>query len=312
MLPMARWVKESLKSIHRSSVNVTRGVFHCTSPSFFLLFSKFFPDSDFWAEFCYDYGLGKKIFKPGGMEVVRRDIYRWEREDPDSPIAGPGAFSPEDLGIEKKWLQLARIDPEQFSHFFDKYHDRILSYVFWRTDDLDVAADITDTVFAMAWQKLNQFRWQGYSFGAWLFRLARGETANVLRKRNRRLEVEFQPGRDDELDENSPDRVLETATDERLLRQCLQRLDDMRHEVFVLHYWVGLSTGQVAVVLKMPEGTVCSNLDRGRRQLLKCLQEHGLERGLSPQGQQMVQESLRSQSGLRVVNGEAENRDAED
>lgn len=246
------------------------------------------------------------------MNLVPRDIYRWDSQDPEPHEPGPGAFTADDLVIEKKWLQLAKVDPEQFAYFFDKYHDRILAYVFWRTNDLDLAADITDTVFAVAWQKLGKFRWQGYSFGAWLFQLARGETANALRKQDRRQEVEFQPGQDDPLDEDSPERLLKQETDEQLLQLCLQQLDDLRHDVFVLHYWVGMSTAQVAVVLKVPEGTVCSNLDRGRRQLLKCLQENGVQRGFSLQGQRMVQESLRNQSGLHMVGGEAKDDDAED
>lgn len=185
------------------------------------------------------------------------DIYNWDEErdaraeeSRDEEPFDPG--SSEELVIEKKRLQLVWIDPEKFAYFFDKYHDRINAFAYWRTGDADLAADITNTVFALAWQKLGRFRWQGYTFGAWLFQLARGELANALRKRKRRKEEEFIPERDEPLHEESPDHVLSRQADSELVQVCLGQLDEARHEVFVLHYWVGLTTSQIATVMKIP------------------------------------------------------------
>lgn len=232
------------------------------------------------------------------------DIYNWdekrntvEGESSDFESFAPG--SADDLVIEKKWLQLARIDPEQFRYFFDKYHDRINAFAFWRTGNADLAADITNTVFAVAWQKLGRFRWQGYSFGAWLFQLARGEIANALRKRQRRQEVQFIPDRDDVRHEDSPDRILSRQEDGEMIRRGVGQLDEMRQEVFVLHYWVGLTADQVATVLKMPKGTVTSHLKRGRKQLLDFLSDHGDDRALALQNATKAQ--ILEDADLRLV-----------
>jgi RNA polymerase sigma-70 factor (ECF subfamily) len=244
------------------------------------------------------------------------DIYNWDedpdRHNPDSlgaegtaPVADsttePGAISTEDLVIEKKWLQLTRIDPEKFEFFFDKYHDRILAYAYWKTGDQDLAADITNTVFARAWQKLGRFQWQSYSFGAWLFQLAWGETANVLRLRKRHREVDYRPDHDQRHSPDCPEQQLEIAGRDDLVRACLAQLDEVRRDIFILHYWVGMTTAQVAVVLKMPEGTVVSHLRRGRQQLLKLMQDSGHMDAVSP-GERMAMRRQRAEDAdLKVV-----------
>lgn len=232
------------------------------------------------------------------------DIYNWdeERDTRAEESRGEEHFEPgisEDLAIEKKRLQLVWIDPEKFTYFFDKYHDRINAFAYWRTGDADLAADITNTVFALAWQKLGRFRWQGYTFGAWLFQLARGEIANALRKRQRRKEVKFIPERDEPLHEESPDLILSRRTDSELVQVCLGQLDETRHEVFVLHYWVGLTTAQVATVMKIPRGTVTSHLKRGRKRLLDALGELGDERAVAFQN--AVKAQVLEDADLRLL-----------
>ena len=236
------------------------------------------------------------------------DIYNNEAKvagnsQPSTPEESPtDAFPPgsaEDLEIEKKWLLLARIDPEKFEFFFDKYHDRIFHFAFWRTGDEELAADITNTVFAVAWQKLSKFRWQGYTFGAWLFQLARGEIANALRKRRNWREQEFQAGEDDRPDGETPEKILEQKSDQDLINNCLDRMNKVRHEIFVLHYWVGLRTNQVATVMKIPPSTVRSHLRRGRRELLDCLA--GNQDGLSDGMRGILRQLLLEDRELHLV-----------
>ena len=68
----------------------------------------------------------------------------------------------------------AAVDPDAFDRFYDKYHDRIFAFAYWRTGDEDAATDVTAETFLTAWEKRGRFRWQGYTFGAWLFQIARG------------------------------------------------------------------------------------------------------------------------------------------
>ena len=211
-----------------------------------------------------------------------------------------------DLDIEKKWLQLVKIDPERFSYFFDKYHDRIFKFLYWKTSEHDLAAELTDEVFSLAWRNINRFTWQGYSFGAWLFQIARGCLSHEIRRRKVRKETPFDPEIHGQVEEGTPEQEFRKERDRALVRMCLEKLSGERHDVFVLHYWMGMTVDEVALVLKRPRGTVCSHLSRGRQTMLRYLEEHGLEFGLSRKAQQTVQKQLREDSGLKLIDGDVE------
>lgn len=235
-----------------------------------------------------------------------RDIYYRDDERETGP---PGhqaedhhAFDPDlaqELEIEKKWLLTARIDPEQFTFFFDKYHDRIYSYAFWVLGNADDAADLTNQTFTLAWQKLGRFRWQGYTFGAWLFQLARNEIRNHQRRESYRQTEEYFEDTDSRVVSENPEVVLASKTEQQVLRVCLARLHPVRYEVFVLFYWVGLDAHQIATVTKMAHSTVRSHLKRGREQLVQYLKEH--EKQLGPQWRKAMQEQLMAHSKLRLL-----------
>lgn len=86
---------------------------------------------------------------------------------------GPPGLSSEGLELEKKWLQLVRVDSDAFWVFFERYHDHLLGYLEWRTGDPEIAQDLTQEVFIYAVEHLDRFNWQGRSFGVWLFHIAR-------------------------------------------------------------------------------------------------------------------------------------------
>lgn len=238
-------------------------------------------------------------------------FYHWDRRE-EVAETGPGqpverGQAPRDAGdaldIEKRRLQLARIDPEEFSYFFDKYHDRIFRYVYWKVGDHDQAADLTLETFSTAWRKIARFTWQGYSFGAWLFQIARGIVGHEIRRRGVRRETPFDLDLHEAGHERTPEAEYQEEEDREVIRSCLARLPADRYEVFILYYWLGMTVREVALVMKLPVGTVSSHLRRGRATLRGYLEEHALEQGLSPGVLEIVQNGTREDTGLHLVDG---------
>ncbi len=217
------------------------------------------------------------------------------------PDDSSGVAHAEDLEIEKKRLQLVGLNPDKFDYFFDKYFDRIFNYAFWKTGDHDTAADVSNETFLIAWERRGQFRWQGYSFGAWLFQIARSVVSHQQRKLQTRGETEYIPERHAELDETTPADVLEHKHDQELVRLCLKRLAPDPYEVIILHHFVGMTHRQITLVTKMPLGTVNSHLRRGKNALRQCLEEHGADNGLSEATQRIVRQAAIEDSELSMV-----------
>ena len=61
------------------------------------------------------------------------------------------------------------------------------------------------------------------------------------------------------------------------LKECLLRLDERERIPILLYYLEGFDTGQIAAVLRIPQGTVKSRLHRGREQLRTICREEVFE-----------------------------------
>lgn len=194
-----------------------------------------------------------------------------------------------ELDIEKKWLHLSRIDPEKFTFFYRKYYDPIFRFVFVEIMDQETAQDVTNEVFSEALDNLNRFSWQGCSFGAWLFRIAYHRRQRVLRKRSARDHEVWEAEQDGRVEPVRADDGVLDREERRLLQECLATLSEVRQQIFRAHYWAGLKVREIAIVTEMSEPAVKAHLQRGRRELLRCLLQRGLERGLSADKMKIVE-----------------------
>ncbi|MGD9548819.1 MAG: RNA polymerase sigma factor [Candidatus Krumholzibacteriia bacterium] len=222
---------------------------------------------------------------------------------PSSEVASRGGISGPDLEIEKKWLQLVRIDQEQFTLFFDKYHDRIFDFIYLKIEDHDTAADLTGEVFTVAWKRINRFTWQGYSFGAWLFQIARGVLKHEFRRRRRNWTIAFDPDEHGPATGRTPEMDMVAGQDAALVRSSLRRLSPERQDIFILHYWMDFTVKQIGMVMRMPEGTVTSHLSRGRKIILDHLLSRDLVEGLSPDAVAAFRRAAGEETGFRVLDG---------
>lgn len=251
--------------------------------------------------------------------MATQGFYKWTTEGDaaggsvsnDAPSSPNTSFDPEklseaqtralDLDIEKKRLQLVGVDPEKFDYFFDKYYDRVFEYAYWSTADHDQAADVAGEVFARAWERRRQFRWQGYSFGAWLFQIARSVISHQHRHHNVRQETAYVPAEHDGVDHETPADVLDAKSDQELVRLCLEKLTARQYEAIVMQQFMGMTARQIALVTETAEGTVHNHLRRGKKAMRRCLTEHGAANGLSEAAQRIVRQAAIEDSGLNVV-----------
>jgi RNA polymerase sigma-70 factor (ECF subfamily) len=95
----------------------------------------------------------------------------------------------------------------------------------------------------------------------WVIRILINECHNIQRKNKRELPL-------DEL----PERAAPAGADYEL-HDALFSLDEALRLPLLLHYIKGFSTGEIAKILRCPQGTVKSRLLRGRQALRKILTE---------------------------------------
>jgi RNA polymerase sigma-70 factor (ECF subfamily) len=141
------------------------------------------------------------------------------------------------------------------------------------------AQDLTQEVFLRIFKTLKTFRAGEGSFVVWLTRLTR----NLLIDHYRRSRLDRAT---DSIEEQLP--VLEEKTNlaaradgmlagreaSELLQHALDKLSPELRETVILRDLEELEYKEIAEVLKVPEGTVKSRLNRGRAELARILRRH--------------------------------------
>lgn len=123
--------------------------------------------------------------------------------------------------------------------------------------------DAVSQAILHAWEKLGSLRQQQY-FDTWLIRILIRECIAIERKQARILPVASLP------EHPAPD----TMTDAQLaLKDALNALPEKLRIVMVLHYMEGFGVAEIAQILRISNGAVCSRLSRGRDQMRAWLKE---------------------------------------
>ena len=70
---------------------------------------------------------------------------------------------------------------------------------------------------------------------------------------------------------------MEAARRQTAVLECVNELPEVYQAALRLHYWMGASVSEIAVMLDSPENTVKSYLHRARRLLQAMLAERGFD-----------------------------------
>ncbi|MEZ5014278.1 MAG: sigma-70 family RNA polymerase sigma factor [Chitinophagales bacterium] len=82
---------------------------------------------------------------------------------------------------EKEHILAAQKDPQAFRYFYEKYFKEMFRYIYRKTDDESVTADLTQQVFLKAMQHIGKFELRGIPFSSWLYRIASNEVLQYFR-----------------------------------------------------------------------------------------------------------------------------------
>ncbi len=145
-------------------------------------------------------------------------------------------------------------DQEAFTQLYEKYFDKIYRYVSLKVGDRMEAEDITQQVFLKAIKSISSFRWKGFPFSSWLFRIAHNQVVDYLRKKTKRETVAL----DDTLlaSDDDPQLAFERKLDIEQLALATKKLTRAQQEVISLRFAGDLPIAQVAKVMGRSEGAV--------------------------------------------------------
>lgn len=140
------------------------------------------------------------------------------------------------------------------------YGTQVLRMCYLYLKDHALAQDASQTAFIKAWQALHTLR-DASTERAWLMRIAVNTCKTILRSREHRLYTQSP-----DLDELPIAAPEDASIDDTVLRTVLA-LPEKYREVVTLFYYQGLTSPEIARVLRVPQATVLTRLNRARKLL---------------------------------------------
>jgi RNA polymerase sigma-70 factor (ECF subfamily) len=175
-------------------------------------------------------------------------------------------------------------DAAAWEEIVQRYHRRIYNICYRFAGSSDDAQDLTQEVFIKMYRTLNSYDVDRGAFMTWVTTMTRNLLVDHFRKtRQERMTDSLDTTSSDHEDamplgEQIPDRG--PAADSRvqsreagdIVHRALQKLSPELREAVILRDLQDMDYREIATVLRVPEGTVKSRINRGRAELGRLLQ----------------------------------------
>ncbi|WP_152815594.1 RNA polymerase sigma factor [Georgenia subflava] len=141
---------------------------------------------------------------------------------------------------------------------YNQHAGTVYRYVYRRVLDRQVADELTNDVFRIAWQNLRKARSVDLP---WLIGTAKNLVLNEVRARGRRARLSARLHDDAVTDSSVPghDGVRDRV------HEVLATMREQDRDILMLAYWDGFRGAELAAVLDCPAATAASRLFRARK-----------------------------------------------
>ncbi len=160
-------------------------------------------------------------------------------------------------------------DRAAFAELYDAHVDAVYRYVLYRVREPSDAEDVTSDVFTRAFANIHRYKWQGKSFLAWLYTIARNAVTDRRRRARPTVDLDNAYG----IAEDGPTAHDHAVRGEQVdaLRGAVKHLTTEQQEVLMLRFMENMSSRQVAQALGKNEGAVRALQFRALGRLRKLL-----------------------------------------
>ncbi len=158
----------------------------------------------------------------------------------------------------------AKRDKEAFALLYDRYVDRVYKYIYFKCRRTEEAEDLTAQVFMKAWEAIDRYRWEGFPFSTWLFRIAHNQLVDHYRTDHPTASLDAARAihRGPDLYEV----ILNKLTGEEI-RAALKHLSEPQQRVLILRFIEGYSVSEIADIMEKDPAAIRAIQHRALRSL---------------------------------------------
>lgn len=168
-------------------------------------------------------------------------------------------------------IQKSLSDLNYFACLYDRYESKLLHYIQTISmADQQESSDILQEAFIKIWKNLHSYN-PSLKLSSWLYRIVHNETVSFCRKKrsfgkNNKIDINdirFESIQDEK------DIAKDTEVKILLTHEVLKKLPIKYREILVLKFIEKMSYEEVSDVLKIPEGTVATRINRAKKMFKK-------------------------------------------
>lgn len=163
-------------------------------------------------------------------------------------------------------------DKQAFGALVEKYQRVLFNVALKIVRDSDDAADVTQSVFVKAYEKLDRYN-PKYKFYSWIYRMTVNASLNFAKRHSRLTSLETQTIQSQT---NPAEEYAETELSNRV-EGAMFELPPEDRAILSLKYTAELSYSDIAFVFDIPEKTVKSRLYTARQRLKDVLTAGGFD-----------------------------------
>jgi RNA polymerase sigma-70 factor, ECF subfamily len=175
-------------------------------------------------------------------------------------------------------------DSVAWEEIVQRYHRRIFNICYRFAGTSDDAQDLTQEVFIKMYRTLGSYDVERGAFMTWLTTMTRNLLVDHFRKTKQDRvtdSIDAAPSEHEDampLSERiedqaaPPDARVQSREAKEAVHEALQKLSPELREAVILRDLQDMDYREIAAVLKVPEGTVKSRINRGRAELARLLQ----------------------------------------
>lgn len=169
-------------------------------------------------------------------------------------------------------VQEALASPDKYGELIDRYETKLHRYIKRLTSLEDETVDeILQMVFIKAYRNLAWFD-TSLRFGSWIYRIAHNESIDTARKnKHTHLSLDLEDSDTGSLldilaSDHDTSAESHTYDSREALQEIFAQLSDKYREVLILHYLEGKSYEEISDILRKPQGTIATLINRAKKQ----------------------------------------------
>ncbi len=156
----------------------------------------------------------------------------------------------------------AKQNPREYERLYTKYSDKVFNYFWYRTGhDKMLSEDLMQETFLRAFQHLQQFNIQGYSYLTYLITIAHNVLVDHYRK-PKSIPIEAIEDMPYEINAD-----IENKSDVEALWRAIQDLPQSNRDNLIMKYQQNMSIRDIAIVTGTTENAVKLSLSRTKHKL---------------------------------------------